>query len=80
MLGDGNAASEKGEAMSAHEIPMKQWRREEAKRQFVSESSIAMRLNRGKYPGMRLRRENSRVVFVALPGPRCLPLRGGHEG
>lgn len=43
---------------------MKTWRAEEARREFVSETAIAMRINRGKYPGMKLRRVNPRVVFV----------------
>ena len=44
---------------------MKEWRRNEAARLGTSESNIAMRLKRGKYPHLRIRRENPRIVFVS---------------
>lgn len=52
------------------EIPMKQWRSEEASRLGVSEACIQNRLVRNKekyYPNLRLRRVNQRVVFVQVP-------------
>lgn len=50
--------------MSGHWIPMKQWRMEEAEMAGVQDASIANRLARGKYPGLKIKHINSRVVFV----------------
>lgn len=47
------------------EIPMKQWRFREAAGNSVSPSSIANRLMRGKYPDLKIRRVNKRVVYVS---------------
>lgn len=52
--------------MSTFWIPMKQWRAQEARRQFRSESAIAMRINRGKYPRLKVKRFNARVVLVKV--------------
>jgi hypothetical protein len=49
------------------EIPLKQWRYEEAKRLNVDETTIAHRLREGGYPLIRLRKVNSRVIFVQQP-------------
>lgn len=46
------------------EITLKQWRIEESKRLNVSESVINQRLYGGKYPHLKLRRVNARVVYV----------------
>lgn len=50
------------------EIPLKQWRCEEAKRLGISPRSVAVRMSRGKYPELqtRLRRVNARTIFVRL--------------
>jgi len=48
-------------------IPMKIWRLTEAEREQVSEFAIGMRLSRGKYPHLNIKRENARVVFVEVP-------------
>jgi len=47
-------------------IPLKQWCAEEAARENVSPHAIWMRLDRGKYPWVTLKRVNKRVVFVEL--------------
>lgn len=49
------------------EIPIKQWRAEEALRRGVTDSMISKRLKDGKYPDLKVRRVNSRVVFVQVP-------------
>lgn len=51
----------------AREIPMKQWRLEEARRANVCDTAIAHRLRAGKYPALKIRRVNRRVVFVSNP-------------
>lgn len=48
------------------EIPMKQWRMEQAEREGCCENNIALRLARGKYPDLKIRRVNKRVVFVKI--------------
>jgi hypothetical protein len=64
------AAIVKAETIAAHSskaetgIPMKRWWIEEGKREGVSEHAIAQRIHKGKYPNLRVRRVNSRVVFV----------------
>lgn len=45
-------------------LTMKSWRRAEAERLGLSESAIAMRIARGKYPDLRTYHVNQRVVFV----------------
>jgi hypothetical protein len=44
--------------------PMKQWRHEEAIREGVTDCAIANRLRRGKYPNLKIKRVNARVVYV----------------
>lgn len=46
------------------EIPYKQWRYEQSAVRNVTDSAIAMQVKAGKYPGLRFRRVNKRVVFV----------------
>ena len=48
------------------EIPMKQWRFDQAKREGRSENNIAQRLGKGLYPNLKVRRVNKRVVFVKI--------------
>jgi len=46
-------------------IPFKQWRAEEAMRLGISVNTVSSRLYRdGKYPHLKLKRKNKRVVFV----------------
>jgi len=52
--------------MSKKWIPMKRWRMEEARKEGVCDIAIAMRLTRGKYPDLKIRRHNKRVVFVEV--------------
>ena len=47
------------------EIPLKQWIVEEAIRRELTLTAIRSRLARGKYPHLKLRRVNQRVVFVS---------------
>lgn len=47
-----------------NEIPKKQWLTEEAVRIGVSTHTLIMRLARGKHPQPKMRRVNSRVIFV----------------
>lgn len=49
------------------EIPLKAWLMDEAQRCHVSPAAIEIRLRRGKYPELKLRYQNSRVVFVVQP-------------
>jgi hypothetical protein len=49
-----------------NEIPFKQWRAEQAAREHVHENSIWYRLKAGKYPQLKLRKVNKRVVFVEV--------------
>lgn len=46
------------------EMPMKQWRVLQAELTGLSPITIAMRLRRGKYPDLKIRRVNKRVVYV----------------
>ena len=55
------------------EIPMKQWRAEEAIHSCVTDTAIAHRLKRGWYPNLKLRRVNKRVVFVTDNRPGQTP-------
>lgn len=48
------------------EVSMKEWRLAEARRLGIGPSGVAMRLSKGKYPGLRLRVANARRVFVAV--------------
>lgn len=50
------------------EIPFKRWRYEEGDRLGLKAQSIFMRVQRGHYPYLRLRRVNKRVVFVVVAG------------
>jgi hypothetical protein len=45
---------------------MKVWRAEEARRLGIGEIAVAMRITRGKYLGLKVRRVNARVVFVQI--------------
>jgi len=50
----------------AREIPLKRWRHEEAAREHVTESAIVKRFYAyGKYPHLKLRRINRRVILVS---------------
>jgi hypothetical protein len=46
------------------EIPMKQWRMEQAEREGCCENNICRKLSKGAYPNLKIRRVNKRVVFV----------------
>lgn len=46
------------------EITMKEWRMQEAQRLGIVESAVAMRLMRGFYPDLNIRRINGRARFV----------------
>jgi hypothetical protein len=48
------------------EIPMKQWRMEQAVREQSSPTMVAKRLAIGLYPNLKIRRVNKRVVFVKI--------------
>lgn len=48
------------------EITMKQWQIEEAARIGLTRSAVAMRLTRGKYPHLQVRRVNRRVAYVRV--------------
>lgn len=52
------------------EIRMKEWRQREAKLLGASENAVAMRLSRGQYPDLKIRRVNARVVYVTDERPR----------
>lgn len=45
-------------------IPFKQWRAEEAERQGVTEDRILKWVAKGKYPALRIKRINRKMVFV----------------
>jgi hypothetical protein len=45
-------------------IPYKQWLHEQGIRDGASPETVANRVHRGLYPGLRFRRKNIRVVFV----------------
>lgn len=49
------------------EIPLKQWVTEEVAREKVGANAIYSRLSLGRYPKLKLRRENKRVVWVQWP-------------
>ena len=52
-------------------MPMKQWVAERALEDGVTTQAIWDRLKAGKYPKLKLKRKNKRVVFVVNPtGPR----------
>jgi len=46
------------------EIPFKQWIYEKAIRTRRTPEAVYMRVYRGKYPHLKLRRVNQRVIFV----------------
>lgn len=46
------------------EMQLKVWLIEEAQRLGVSENSVRHRFSDGKYPDLKVRRVNSRVIFV----------------
>lgn len=48
------------------EIPLKQWLFEQAKRESRQPDSVYYRLTQGRYPSLKLRRVNRRVVFVQI--------------
>lgn len=48
------------------EIPIKQWCHEEGARLGLTPHAIQMRLQRGKYQNLKIRRANSYVVFVKV--------------
>ena len=50
----------------AEEMPLKQWVHAEAARCDVNPSAIYNRIARGKYPHLKFRRVNKRVVFVQI--------------
>lgn len=45
-------------------IPMKQWLAERAQECGLTPDGVWWRLRHGKYPQMKLKRKNKRVVFV----------------
>lgn len=48
------------------EISMKQFVAKEAERLGVKSPAIFMRIKRGKYPDLKIRRVNARVVYVRV--------------
>ncbi len=50
----------------SEEIQLKQWVIEEARRQGLSDRAIWCQMYRGKFPDLKLRRVNKRVVFVTV--------------
>ncbi len=52
--------------LAVNELPMKEWVAREAERLGKKPAAVIMRLARGKYPGLKIRRVNSRVVFVEI--------------
>ena len=46
------------------EISLKQWVHDEAERTGLKPASIYNRLNKGKYPGLKLRKVNKRIIWV----------------
>ena len=55
------------------EIPIKQWFVEEAERGGHTRDTVKGRYYRGKYPALRLRRTNKRVVVVQTVGNEVMP-------
>ena len=49
---------------SDNEVTLKQWVVSESERDNVSPHAIHMRIQRGKYPNLILRKINRRVIFV----------------
>jgi hypothetical protein len=65
------------------EITFKQWVYAEAAAEGVSAAAIYNRFNLGKYPRLKLRRVNKRVVFVKVPcsgGTRRVGDKRGNAG
>lgn len=52
--------------LTANELSLKHWKLDEAQRCGVQPGAIAMRLARGKYPGLQVRTVNARVKFVQV--------------
>ena len=48
------------------EVQLKVWLQTEAARCGITESGVFQRLKRGKYPEVKVRRVNARVVFVRV--------------
>jgi|GEM_PF-5705859 len=48
------------------EISLKQWVVEEAIRSELTLKAVRSRLARGKYPHLKIRRVNRRIIFVTL--------------
>ena len=48
------------------EIPLKQWLHEEAERTGSTHKAVSVKFYRGRYPHLKLRRINARVVMVKL--------------
>ncbi len=61
------------------EIPMKQWRIEEAIRLHLHDTSVAKRLANGYYKRLKVRRVNARVVFVQVAARISDDAPGGAE-
>lgn len=54
------------------EIPLKEWCYEQGVANGVTPHAIYYRWIRGKYPGLKVRRVNQRVVYVQVNGePYC---------
>lgn len=62
-----SSASKSLRVKGQREIPLKQWRVEEAVRQKTTPHAISQRIYDGHYPHLKYRRVNKRVVFVVLP-------------
>ena len=54
-------------------MKLKEWILGQSEKEGVGSGAIFMRLQRGKYPGLRLVRINQRVVFVLAPGEVWAP-------
>ncbi len=65
---DPSKVGPKAEGPRAGEIRLKDWVASESDRRGVAHHSIYKDISRGRYPGLKLRRENSRVVFVQCDG------------
>lgn len=48
------------------EVHLKFWLAEEAKRQGVDSGAITMRIRRGKYPALKIRKAGPHTQFVKL--------------
>ena len=48
----------------ANAMPMKQWLAERAQETGLTSDGVWWRLKHGKYPQVKLKRKNKRVVFV----------------